>query len=172
MNINLADEIRMVRAIKAKMKAMEDEFEAKLKPYKEFVEQHGALVLQHLLQTGQKSASTPEGGVHWKDAITYRVEDKDEFRAYVISENAWELITWAAAGVAAEEYTQKNEKTPPGTVRNAIRKPYFTAPPKSATKVKGGGVPSEGAPVGEIVAMGEYQGDKRMLEDMYGGSDD
>lgn len=127
---DLADKIRRVRAIKAKKKELEEAFEAKIKPYTEFIEREGAEVLAYLLRTNQKSASTVHGGVHWKEAVTYRVVDKDEFRQFVISENAWEMLTWAAAGLAAEEFTKDNAKVPPGTERNAIIRPYFTAPTK------------------------------------------
>jgi hypothetical protein len=144
---NLADAIREVRAIEGKMKVMVQAFEDKLKPYKEFAEGRRAEILAHLLSTGQKSANTEFGGAYWKEKVTYRVEDRDEFRRHVIGTEAWELLVWGAAGVAAEEFTNKHGEPPPGTVRNAVVLPYVTAPVKPRLVKK---TPSEGAPMEDL----------------------
>lgn len=136
---NLGDAIRKVRAIEAKKKAMDDAHEAKTKPFKDYANGLREQILAHLLRTGQKSAQTEHGGTYWKERTTYPVEDKDEFRQFVISENAWQLLTWAAAPLAAEEYTQEHAAPPPGTKRNAINILHITAPTKANAKTKGNG---------------------------------
>ena len=113
---NLGERIKQVRAVEAKIKAMEDELDAKLKPYEDFTEAARAEILQFLNQTNQKSANTEYGTAYWKPKITYRVADKDEFKRHVIGMEQWELLTWATALTAAEAFTNEHGEPPPGTV--------------------------------------------------------
>jgi hypothetical protein len=125
---NLAEAIMQVRAMEAKIEKMEDEFEAKMKPFEDFVAQQRTAIHAHLNATGQKSTQTPYGGAYWKPKITWRVEDKDAFRRHVIGSEQWELITWAAAGVACEMFTEEHKEPPPGLDRTAVNILYITAP--------------------------------------------
>lgn len=133
MTFNLGETIRQIRAIEAKMEAMEAAFKEKMEPFKEFAQQKRNEVLQHLRATGQKSANTEYGGAHWKEQIRYSVADKDEFRRHVIGTESWQLLTWAAASVAAEEFTTEHGEPPPGTKRSAVVLPYITPPTKPRT---------------------------------------
>ena len=132
---NLAQAINEVRQIETKIKAAEEVFEQKLKDYKDYAAQRRAQILEHLNATGQKSASTPYGTAYWKPKITYRVEDRSEFMAHVIGTEQWELVSWGAAGTAAEAFTEEHGAVPPGTIRNAVNVLYVTAPSKAALKV-------------------------------------
>ena len=132
---NLAERIRQVREIEAKVKQMEEEFDAKIKPYEDFADAARTQILQYLNETGQKSAATQYGTAYWKPKITYRLGDKDEFRRHVIGTEAWDMISWAAAGVACEEFTQTNGAPPPGLERNQVNILYINAPPKPRKKV-------------------------------------
>lgn len=130
MVFNLGEHVRMVRAVEAKIKQMEDEFDAKMKPLEDFAEQRRTEILQFLNKSRQKSANTEFGTAYWKPRITYRIEDKDAFRRHVIGAEAWELTTWASAPVACEAFTDENKQPPPGLVRNAENVLYITAPAK------------------------------------------
>lgn len=144
---NVADIIRKVRAIEAKMDAKEAAFKEEMKPYKQYVEGKKIELLQHLLTSGQKNARTDYGTVYWKDTTTYRVEDKDEFKRHVIGMEQWELVTWGAAGNTAEAFTKEHGVPPPGCVRNSVRKVHILAPTKpTSARLK---PPSEGAPLEE-----------------------
>jgi hypothetical protein len=135
--LNVAERIKQVREIEIKIKAEETALEEKLKPFREFAEKARTQILQYLNETGQKSAATVNGTAYWKEKVTFRVQDKDEFRRHVIGTEQWELITWAAAGVACEQYAQTNEGPPPGLFRNAMNVLYINAPPKPRKKVEG-----------------------------------
>jgi hypothetical protein len=140
---NLERAIYEVRAMEAKWKKLEDELEAKLKPLKDYVQAKRTEILEHLNATGQKSTQTVEGGAYWKAKVTYRVQDKDEFRRHVIGAEAWELLSWAAAPNACEEFTDEHAEPPPGLVRNSVNILYVTAPTKAnaaaGAKTKGNG---------------------------------
>lgn len=132
---NLGERIKQVRAIEAKMDAMEEEFNVKVKPLKDFTIKARAEILKYILDTGQKSANTEYGGVHWKEKVTYRVEDKEEYRRHVIGTEQWELLSWAAASVACEEFTKEHGEPPPGLVRNGVIIAYITPPTKKPIRV-------------------------------------
>jgi hypothetical protein len=135
MTFDLGTRIKQVRAIEAKIKAQEAELEAKLKPAKDWAATARAEILEFLNQTNQKSANTEWGTSYWKPKVTYRVEDKVEFQRHVIGHEAWELLTWATAGNAAEAFTTEHGVPPPGTVRNSVRILYINAPAKPRIKV-------------------------------------
>jgi hypothetical protein len=152
---NLAERIKQVRAVEAKIKAMMNELDEKLKPFEDFAEEGRAEILQFLNDTNQKSANTEFGTAYWKPKVTYRVADKDEFRRHVIGMEQWELVVWGAALNAAEAFTNEHGEPPPGCVRNSVNLLYINAPAKPRTKVanastgKGASEPSEPAEADE-----------------------
>ncbi len=139
MAFNIAERISQIRAVEARLKQMEEEYEEKAKPLRDFAFQARTSILQYLNDTGQKSAATVNGTAYWRPKVTYRVMDKDEFRRHVIGTEEWELATWAAAGSACEAWVQANNAVPPGLERNAVNMLYINAPPKPRTKPAAGG---------------------------------
>jgi hypothetical protein len=135
MTFDLGTRIKQVRAAEAKMKAEEAELEAKQKPLKDWAATARAEILEFLNATNQKSANTEWGTTYWKPKVTYRVVDKDEFRRHVIGVEAWELVTWGAAGNAAEAFTEEHGTPPPGCERNSVRILYINPPVKPRTRV-------------------------------------
>jgi hypothetical protein len=135
MTFNLGERIKQVRAIEAKIKLLEAELAEKLKPFRDFAFTGRAEILEFLNTTNQKSANTEWGTTYWKPKVTYRVEDKDEFRRHVIGTEQWELLTWATAGNAAEAFTEEHGEPPPGTVRNSVRILYINPPVKPRSRV-------------------------------------
>lgn len=128
--LDVATLIKQVRAVEAKIKQIEAEYDDKIAPFEEFAKEGRATLLQYLNDTKQKSAATVEGTAYWKPKITFRVMDKEAFRRHVIGAEAYELITWAAAGVACEDFVTQNQEPPPGVERNAVNILYINAPPK------------------------------------------
>lgn len=143
MSFNLARAIFEVRTGEAKCETEEKALETKLAPLKDYLKAKRVEILEHLNATGQKSAQTEYGGTYWKPKVTYRVSDKDEFRRHVIGMEQWELLSWAAAPSACEEFTNEHAEPPPGLVRNSVDILYVTAPTKAnaaaAAKKKGNG---------------------------------
>ena len=136
MAFDLSERIMQVRAMEDFIEKKQEALDAELEQHHKFVETGRAEILAFLNQTNQKSANTEYGGCHWKPKITYRVEDKDGFRRHVIGAEAWELITWAAAPVNCEAFTEEHKMPPPGLVRNAVNILYITPPTKPKAKNK------------------------------------
>lgn len=135
MTFDLGTRIKQVRALEAKIKAEEAALEAKLKDAKDWAVAARVEILEFLNATKQKSANTEFGTAYWKPKVTYRVEDKDEFRRHVIGMEQWELVTWGAAGNAAEVFTNEHGEPPPGCVRNSVNILYINPPVKPRAKV-------------------------------------
>jgi hypothetical protein len=132
---NVAQRIKQVREVEARIKALEDELEEKIKPFEEFADKARAQILEHLNATGEKSAATEFGTAYWKPKTTYRVEDKESFMRHIIGSEEYGLATWAAAGVACEDFYEAHNKTPPpGLIRNSVRILYINAPAKPRAK--------------------------------------
>lgn len=133
---DLGERIKQVRAVEALIDAKQKELDDSLAQHTAFVLAGRAEILAFLNQTNQKSANTEFGGCYWKPKVTYRVEDKDSFRRHVIGAEAWELITWAAAPVNCEVFTDEHKMPPPGVVRNVVNILYVVAPTTPKTKNK------------------------------------
>jgi hypothetical protein len=141
LTFNLGERIKQVRAIEAKIDAMQAEFDTKLKPYEDFATKGRAEILQFLNATNQKSANTEFGGAYWTAKVTYRVEDKDTFRRHVIGAEAWELITWAAMPTNCELFIAEHKMPPPGLQRSVVNVLHVTVPtkPKKKKVIQDGG---------------------------------
>jgi hypothetical protein len=141
-SFNVGERIKQVRAIEAKIDAMQTEFDAKLKPFEDLADTMRAELLEYLNTSGQKSAKTAWGTAYWRTRTTYRVEDKEAFRAHVVGHTAWELTTWAAAGVACESFISEHKEPPPGIALNTVRLLSVIAPEKPrAVKANGADAP-------------------------------
>lgn len=128
---NLGRAIYEVRAIETRIKQEEEALKEQMKELRAYAESMRTQILEHLNATGQKSTNTAFGGAYWKPKVTYRVQDKDEFKRHVIGMEQWELLSWAAAPNACEEFTNENAEPPPGLVRNSVNLLYVTPPTKA-----------------------------------------
>jgi len=153
--LDVATLIKQVRAVEQRIKAIEQEYDDKIAPFEDFVKEGRATLLQYLNDTKQKSAATVEGTAYWKPKITFRVVDKEAFRRHVIGSEAYELITWAAAGVACEDFVTNNQEPPPGVERSSINILYINAPPKPRKrKAATTAAPTEVTPEEEVEEVG------------------
>lgn len=141
--ISIGDIIGRVRKIDAKIAEMEAKFEEELKPLKDMSEAGRAFLLKYLNETGQKGASTTEGGCHKTTKVTYQVRDREKFKAHVISTQSWEMIVWRANDAICEDYVTANKTLPPGSYRNALEILTVTAPPKPRLRKKKPGTMTE-----------------------------
>ena len=141
--MNVADIIRKIRKVEAKIGEMEAKYEEEVKPFKDMAEAGRAVLLKYLGDTGQRGASTPEGGCHKKTKITFQVRDREAFKNHVITTESWEMIAWRANDAICEDYVQAHKEAPPGAYRNAMDFLTITAPTKPRLRKKKPGTLTE-----------------------------
>lgn len=106
--------IEQHRIIDAKIKAMKEEFEEKLRPYKEGKEKLRGYLLEMLIKSGQDSAKTISGTVYRLTRSSASLEDVEAFRRHVIGTETWDLLDWKANITAVEDFLKANDHLPPG----------------------------------------------------------
>lgn len=134
--VTIADIVGKVRKVDALIAEKEAAFEEEIKPLKDMSEAGRAFLLKHLNDTGLKSASTPQGGFNKRTKTTYRIEDREKFKKFVIDGGLWEIIVWRANDAMCDDYVQARKEAPPGTYRNAVDILTVTAPPKPRLRKK------------------------------------
>lgn len=101
-------------ALKDKMKAMEDEFDDKIKPYKEMRDKLEKLLLGYLVDINAQNISTKHGTIHMVTRKSASLKDPQAFMDYVIANNAWDLIDRKANANAVEDFIHEHNAQPPG----------------------------------------------------------
>ena len=76
---------------------------------------------EFLSTTGQTSAVTPHGTIHWNTRYTAVLEDPDTFMRHVIGTGEYDLMERRASATAAQEYAKANGTLPPGVRLNSKR---------------------------------------------------
>lgn len=132
--MNVADIISKIRKVEAKIEKMEAEHKEAVKPLNEMAEAGRAVLLKYLNDTGQRGASTTEGGCHKKTKITFQVRDREAFKEHVIGTESWEMIVWRANDAVCEDYVQAHKEAPPGAYRNAMD--FLTVTPPSKPRLR------------------------------------
>ena len=74
-----------------------------------------------LTTTGQQSAVTDRGTVHWNTRYTSSLVDPQVFMDHVIATRQFELLDRRANATAVKEYAGKHGALPPGVGLNTIR---------------------------------------------------
>jgi hypothetical protein len=141
--MNVAEIIKRVRQVDATIAELEAKFEETVEPLKKMSEAGRAVLLKYLNDTGQKGASTTEGGCNKRTKVSFQVRDREMFKEHVVKNEAWEMIAWRANDAVCEDYVQAQKKAPPGTFRNAVELLTVTAPPKPRLRKKKPGTLTE-----------------------------
>lgn len=113
-----AKRISQLVQLKDKIKALDDEHEERLKPYKEKRDTLERLILGHLLDNNAKNISTDFGTASVLHRKTASLEDPQAFMNYVIENGAWDLIDRKANAKAVEDFIHSNSSPPPGVKFN------------------------------------------------------
>jgi hypothetical protein len=100
---------------------LEAEYEAKKKSLVELKERLEGWFGEFLTATGQVTAVTPHGTIHWNTRYTAVLEDADAFMRHVIGTGEYELMERRASATAAQEYAKANGTLPPGVRLNSKR---------------------------------------------------
>lgn len=149
--------VGQARALKAKIKEMQEKHKAELAPFQQLQSQLDALILAALNQSGLQNTSGPAGGCHKVERITFSLESPDEFKRHVIGTESWDLLDWKANATAATDYIAEHQALPPGVKRSAFTTVGYTVPTKKATRTPA--VKQLAAPAPDKLAAAEAMAD-------------
>lgn len=90
------------------------------KPYTEGMEKLEAVLLKHLQDSNQTSASTKAGTVYRTTDRSATVKDKMAFKEFVISQQQWDLADWKANKVQVFDYIEEHGTDVPGVNTSAF----------------------------------------------------
>jgi hypothetical protein len=135
--LDLERRIAQLRAIRAKIDIMEKEHEEKMSPYETAKKALEGALMQWLLDHKIKTVNTAVGNITWVDNTTYPIEDKIAFREFIIENQEWEMLVWAANKVVVNDYAKANEgQIPPGLKPNPHPHLRVSGPGKKKIPVK------------------------------------
>lgn len=100
--------------LRDKMKALDDEHDERMKPYKEARDKLERLLLGYLHQINAKNIKTDHGTFSVLHRKSASLEDPQAFMDYVIENAAWDLIDRKANAKAVEDFIINNSSPPPG----------------------------------------------------------
>jgi hypothetical protein len=111
---NFEKRIAQFVQLRDKIEEMVKADKEKLAPFVELKKKLEAVLLDHLNQTNQDSASTAAGTVYRTERKTASIADGDAFRRHVIGADDWDLLDWKCNAVAANDFIVANGAPPPG----------------------------------------------------------
>lgn len=113
--------IEIYLKLRAKKKAQEKENAAKLAPINEAMAQIDGMLLAICKQQGTDALKAKGIGTATPTVtIGYSIKEPEKFRAFVIAQQAWDMVDWKANKDACEQHAQENNGAlPPGTARSA-----------------------------------------------------
>ena len=100
--------------IRDQIRDMEKKHEEAIKPFKDVLEQLGAVLLDHLTRTGLESARTASGTVYRTERVSASIQDVSAFWGYVEGTQSWDLIDKRCNKTAVSDYVVTNGTPPPG----------------------------------------------------------
>lgn len=100
------------------IKKMDDDHKEKMKPYRELLEELGSALLGHLNNVGAENVKTAAGTFYKTTKKSASIADGSAFWAFVVSNEAWDLIDKRANATAVEDFIKENSTPPPGVSFN------------------------------------------------------
>lgn len=88
-----------------------------------------------LTSTGQQTAVTKSGTIHWNNKTTAKLEDAQAFMEFVIANKRFDMLDRRANATIVKEYAAEHGALPPGVKLNPIRTIGVRVP---GAKAKGG----------------------------------
>ena len=101
-------------ALRDKLRAIEAEFDAKKKEYKDAMEHIGGILMEFLDKTGSESIRTVHGTCYTIERSSASVADGCAFMNYVLANQAFDLLERRANTTAVKEFVKEHKALPPG----------------------------------------------------------
>ena len=112
--------VAQYRLIDKKLDELEEEFKASVAPLENIKNLLQGYFEKFLTDTGQQTAVTAGGTVHWNHRVTAKLEDPQAFMDYVIANKQFDLLDRRANATACRELAEKGT-LPPGVKLHTIR---------------------------------------------------
>ena len=112
--------VAQYRLIDAKLDEIADQYKKALAPLANIKALLEGYFEKFLTTTGQQTAVTAGGTVHWNHRVTAKLEDPQAFMDYVIANKQFDLLDRRANATACRELAEKGT-LPPGVKLNTIR---------------------------------------------------
>lgn len=100
--------------LRDKKAQLEAEHKKSLEPIKTAMDKLESHVLQLLQGQGVESVRTTAGTAYRSRSVSVTIADKEVFRQFVQSTDAWALADVRASKTAVEAYREANDDIPPG----------------------------------------------------------
>ncbi len=100
--------------LRDKIKELDDQHKAKMKPYREMLEKLNNMLLANLLTVGGNSVATDAGTAYVTTKKSATLADTAAFRRFVIGGELWDLIDMKANAPAVEAFIEEHKSPPPG----------------------------------------------------------
>lgn len=112
--VDINKRIEQYVKLRDEIKRQEDDFKAKIKPYKDTLEKLNCALLAHLNAIGGDSVSAEAGTVYKTAKRSASIADRDLFWNHVMGTQDFDLLDWKANVTAVTAYVEENQSLPPG----------------------------------------------------------
>lgn len=106
--------------VRDKIKQLDDEHNAKIKPLKEIQEILAGRIQQFMSANNLKNLKTAAGTCYTTTRVTASLADPEAFMKYVIDHAQFDLLDRRANSTAVKDFVKKNKALPPGCSLNTI----------------------------------------------------
>jgi hypothetical protein len=113
--------VAQYRLIDAKIKELNEAHEKSLEPLVNIKNLLQGFFEKFLIDTGQQTAVTPGGTIHWNHRVTASLEDPQAFMDWVIANKRFDMMDRRANATAVKDYAEREHTLPPGAKLNSIR---------------------------------------------------
>lgn len=96
------------------IKELDDAHKAKMKPYRETLDELNLVLLGYLNEIGVSNAKTESGTVYKTEKKSVTIADMTVFWDFVKSSEEWDMIDKKANVTAVGDYLKENNALPPG----------------------------------------------------------
>jgi hypothetical protein len=128
--------VAQYRLLDEKIDALNDAHKAAMAPLANVKALLEGYFEKFLTSTGQQTAVTAGGTIHWNHRTTASLEDPQAFMDFVTANQRFDLMDRRANATAVREYAEKEHILPPGVKLNNIRTVGVRKP---SAKAKAGG---------------------------------
>jgi len=113
--------VAQYRLLDTKIDELNDEHKAAIQPLVNVKELLVGFFDKFLTTTGQQTAVTASGTVHFNHRTTSSLEDPQAFMDYVIANKLFDLMDRRSNATACRDFAEKTGALPPGVKLNNIR---------------------------------------------------